>query len=203
MAFIPLEKGQLASVVTALRMTKRPNKEILSKDTDILDVDRKSYSLELWEHPKTDSYRDLFIKIGSPWLWFSRLELNDTALNSLITHPEIEIYRLIDSDNRIVAMVELDFRQKDKCEIVFFGLENAYIGKRLGHPMMVQTLKKAWKSDIHCVWLHSCSFDHPAALAFYQKHHFHPYQRMIEIHDDPRLIGLLPKEAAPHIPIID
>jgi len=26
---------------------------------------------------------------------------------------------------------------------------------------------------------------------------------MIEIHDDPRLIGLLPKEAAPHIPIID
>ncbi|AHB09687.1 GNAT family N-acetyltransferase [Zymomonas mobilis] len=203
MTFIPLEKGQLASVVTALEMTKQPDDKWLSQNATILDIDNNPYHLERWEDPKTDSYRDLFLKIGSPWLWFSRLELDDRALKASITHPEIEIYRLRDNDNHIAGMIELDFRKKGECEIVFFGLDVKYIGKKLGHPVMIHTLHKAWKSDINRVWLHSCSFDHPAALHFYQKHHFQPYQRMIEIHDDPRLIGLLPKEAAPHIPIID
>lgn len=203
MPLIPLEKGQLASLVTALEMTHRPHDEILSRDIEILDMENKRYHLELWQSPKNDDYRALFLEIGSRWLWFSRLELDDQALKNLITHSEIEIYRLRDSNDQIAAMAELDFRRKNECEIVFFGLADAYLNRKLGHPLMGNILKKAWRSGIKRVWLHSCSFDHPAALHFYQKHHFRPYQRIIEIHDDPRLIGLLPKKAAPHIPIIN
>jgi hypothetical protein len=53
------------------------------------------------------------------------------------------------------------------------------------------------------VWLHTCSFDHPAALAFYQRAGFRPFRRQIEIADDPRLDGTVPRSAAAHVPIIE
>jgi hypothetical protein len=31
---------------------------------------------------------------------------------------------------------------------------------------------------------------------------FTPYRRAIEVADDPRLFGFLPREAAPHIPLL-
>ncbi|TQL17361.1 acetyltransferase (GNAT) family protein [Zymomonas mobilis] len=203
MTILSLEKGQIASVITALEMTSRPDISIQPQNTDILDAENQRYHLEYWQNPETAPYLDLFRQIGSPWLWFSRLELDSSELQALITHPKIEIYRLRDQDQQIIGLVELDFRQEGQCEIVFFGLSSACLGKKLGHPMMRHTLSKAWRPDVRRVWLHSCSLDHPAALRFYQKHQFRPFQRMIEIHEDPRLTGLLPKEAAPHIPVID
>jgi hypothetical protein len=44
--------------------------------------------------------------------------------------------------------------------------------------------------------------DHPDALAFYIRSGFRPFRRQIEITDDPRLTGVLPETAAPHVPII-
>jgi hypothetical protein len=53
------------------------------------------------------------------------------------------------------------------------------------------------------VWVHTCTSDHPAALAFYQRSGFRPVRRQIEIADDPRLDGSAPRGAAKHVPIIE
>jgi hypothetical protein len=50
--------------------------------------------------------------------------------------------------------------------------------------------------------VHTCTLDHPAALAFYQRSGFVAYRRQVEIDDDPRLDGTLPADAAPHVPLI-
>ena len=34
------------------------------------------------------------------------------------------------------------------------------------------------------MWGHTCSFDHPKALPFYQRSGFKPYQVMVEVHRD-------------------
>ncbi len=52
------------------------------------------------------------------------------------------------------------------------------------------------------VWLHTCSFDHPAAVRFYRRHGFRGFKFAIEVSDDPRLAGFLPEDAAPHVPLI-
>jgi hypothetical protein len=51
-------------------------------------------------------------------------------------------------------------------------------------------------------WVHTCSLDHPAALNFYRRAGFVPYQRAVEVFDDPRVTGLLPPDSAPQIPLI-
>jgi hypothetical protein len=67
---------------------------------------------------------------------------------------------------------------------------------------MNEAVTRAWARPITRFWVHTCTHDHPGALAFYVRSGFTPYQRMVEVHDDPRLQGLLPEAAAPHIPLI-
>ncbi|MBV8196845.1 MAG: GNAT family N-acetyltransferase, partial [Candidatus Eremiobacteraeota bacterium] len=51
-------------------------------------------------------------------------------------------------------------------------------------------------------WLHTCNLDHPNALAFYKRSGFVPFKREIEVYDDPRIIGIVPKDTAPQVPIL-
>jgi len=50
--------------------------------------------------------------------------------------------------------------------------------------------------------VHTCTLDHPAALSAYRRAGFEPYRRAIEHFPDPRLIGILPRDCAPQIPLI-
>jgi hypothetical protein len=68
--------------------------------------------------------------------------------------------------------------------------------------LMNEALVRAWARPISRFWVHTCSFDHPGALAFYQRSGFRPYQVMVEVHQDPRLTGHLPPEASPQVPLI-
>jgi hypothetical protein len=53
------------------------------------------------------------------------------------------------------------------------------------------------------VTVHTCTLDHPNALGFYLRSGFTPYARSVEIADDPRLHGVLPRSAAPHVPVME
>ena len=68
---------------------------------------------------------------------------------------------------------------------------------------MAQAKSLAWRKGVERFWVHSCTLDSPAALAFYVRSGFTPYGREIEIFADPRLAGILPREAAPHVPLLD
>ena len=68
---------------------------------------------------------------------------------------------------------------------------------------MAEALKLGWADGIERVWLHTCTLDHPSALGFYRNQGFVPVKRTIETFADPRLAGLLPRDAAPHVPLFD
>jgi hypothetical protein len=53
------------------------------------------------------------------------------------------------------------------------------------------------------VELNTCTLDYPAALKAYLRAGFRIVSRTIGTFIDPRLRGLLPREAAPQIPIIE
>ncbi|HRE21127.1 MAG TPA: hypothetical protein PKW21_08860 [Rhabdaerophilum sp.] len=69
--------------------------------------------------------------------------------------------------------------------------------------MIAQALHMARDRGAASLHVHTCSLDHPRALAFYEKAGFRPYKRAVEIFDDPRLDGTLPREVARQIPLID
>lgn len=191
---IPVPDGHIASVVTHLEMTERP---------PLRPMPDGSLRLKRWEKPGAEKYRLLFRRIGEPWLWFSRLLLDDHALLEIVHHPDVALYAVLDPRGIEVGMIELDFRVAGECEIGFFGLIPDLAGKGHGRWMMAQTLMLAWRKDVTRVWLHSCTLDAPSALRFYRRAGFRPYRREVELVADPRLAGLIPRDAAPHVPLID
>jgi hypothetical protein len=40
-------------------------------------------------------------------------------------------------------------------------------------------------------------------LPFYCRSGFTPYATLVEVNDDPRLTGLVPRHVAPHVPLIE
>ena len=98
---------------------------------------------------------------------------------------------------------ELDFREPGQCELAFFGVSEKLIGGGAGRWLMNRALELAWSHQVIRVWLHTCTMDHPSALAFYRRSGFRPFRRQIEIADDPRLDGTAPRSAARHVPIIE
>jgi len=189
----PVQPGELAAVVTSLEMRERPKPRPLPASP---------LRLTHWREPAPDGYRTLFRRVGAPWLWFSRLMLSDEALLTIIRDPAVDIYAVVDRGGVEIGMLELDFRVEGECEIGFFGLVPELTGKGHGDWLMAQTLALGWRKDVQRMWVHTCTLDHPGALGFYRRNGFTPFARAIETFADPRLIGILPRETAPHTPLI-
>jgi GNAT superfamily N-acetyltransferase len=176
--------------------------EVRAPPAASLPVPDGGFTLVRWHDADLAAYRALFKAIGENWLWYSRLVMPDHELLRILGDPRIEIYRLFNRGG-IAGMLELDFSGRNECELSFLGLVPEAIGKGAGRFLMSEAIRLAWTKPIERFWVHTCTFDHPAALAFYQRSGFTPYQVAVEIHPDPRLTGHLPRTAAPHVPIIE
>lgn len=194
MPFIPVDSGMVATVVTHLEMLERPRPA---------PIPPAPLRLVPWKQPDLGAYRTLFRRVGTPWLWFSRLVMADSDLAAILHDPAVEIYAVTDPRGTEVGLLELDFRSLPNCELSFFGLVPELNGKGLGRWLMAQAKSLAWRKGVERFWVHTCTLDSPAALAFYVRWGFTPYGREIEIFADPRLAGILPREAAPHVPLLD
>jgi GNAT superfamily N-acetyltransferase len=187
----PLAAGELAAVVTYLEMREPPAQPAPSS----------TLSLRRIERPRPDEYRALFRLVGARWLWFSRLIMDDGKLSALVRHPDVEVHVVTDG-RRDVGMVELDFRRPGECELAFIGLVPELAGRGHGRWLLAESVRRAWRDCVSRVHVHTCSLDHPAALAAYRRAGFTPYRRAIERFADPRLAGILPLDCAPQVPVL-
>jgi GNAT superfamily N-acetyltransferase len=152
--------------------------------------------------PDIPSYRAIFLRIGSPWLWDRVCEMSDAEIADHFADPHQHIYYGHDETGTHVGMVE--FAPIDGgIEITYFGLFPDLTGRGLGKRLMAGTLELAWRLRPSRIWLHTSSFDHPTVIPFYQSCGFVAVASGFEIIDDPRLKGSLPRTAAPHIPLIE
>ena len=192
MSYEPVPDGELAAVVTYLEMRSPPQNELPSSRLSVQRI----------EVPQPGHYRELFRLIGAPWLWFSRLIMDDAHLASVIQHPKVELYSVLDEHGREVGMIELDFREAHECELAFIGLIPELSGKGHGRWLLAEAVRRSWREGVDRVHVHTCSLDHPAALSAYRRAGFIPYRRAVERFPDPRLLGILPLESAPQIPVV-
>ncbi|NRD88872.1 GNAT family N-acetyltransferase [Sphingopyxis sp. BSNA05] len=191
MALQDVPAGHVATIITHLEMLEKP----------VLPATGSGLELTSWPNPAVEDYCALFRKVGEPWMWISRLLMDESELRAIIEDPAVEISMILD-DEAPVGFIELDFRVAGQCEIAFFGLVPEMNGKGHGRWMMNQALNMAWRDGIERVWLHSCTQDSPRALPFYRQCGFRIFRQQTDIMEDPRLTGHLPESAAPHVPIL-
>ena len=71
---------------------------------------------------------------------------------------------------------ELKADDEGGMEIAYFGLFDEFIGRGLGAHLLTEAVDTAWSFAPNRVWLHTCSFDHPAAIPNYTSRGFTPYK---------------------------
>ena len=184
--------GKIAAIVTHLEMTARPAPR---------PDPAGAWSLRRVDNPGLDWFRNLYRRVGEEWLWFSRIRMPDAELAKRLHAPQLEVYALVDG-GRDEGLLELDFRESGQCEIGMFGVTPKLVGTGAGRWLMRRALDIAWSRPVERVWLRTCTFDHPAALAFYQRSGFRAFRRQVEVADDPRLDGTVPRDVARHVPVI-
>jgi len=191
MSLVAVPDGKLAAVVTYLEMRSRPDIDIPSSPLRLAPI-----------APSPAGYRTLFARIGAPWLWFSRLIMPDADLAAILDHPRVTLSEVHDGAN-IAGMLELDAREQGACELAFVGLVPELSGRGHGRWLLAEAVARAWALEgVERVHVHTCSLDHPAALAAYRRAGFVAVRRAVEIFIDPRLAGILPSDAAPHVPLV-
>ena len=189
MSLIDIPEGHLGAIVTYLEMTERPAPGPLPSSP---------LRIEHWAEVDLDRYRALFRRVGGPWLWHSRLAMDDATLRNRIA----EVHSVLDRQGADVGIIELDFRKAGECLIAFLGLVPELAGKGHGRWLFGQTLALAWRAGVERVIVNTCTLDHPAALKAYMNAGFRAYRRAFESFPDPRLAGLLPLDSAPQVPLV-
>ncbi|MDA5192568.1 GNAT family N-acetyltransferase [Govanella unica] len=194
--FQAIPPGKLAAVVTHFDMRDLP-------PVDAAGLERPDLHLEFVADPDLDWYRDLFRAVGARWLWFSRLRMTDEALGAIIKDPAVEIYALTrQGETTPKGLLELDFRDPKNAELAFLGVTADMIGSGAGRYLMARAMERFRAVKPPRVFVHTCTNDHPDAPKFYERAGFRACGREVEIMTDPRLDGTLPRDVAPHVPLI-
>src|SRR3546814_862865 len=116
--------------------------------------------LARWSKAEPERYKALFRRVGEPWLWFSRLVMDDGTLRTILDDPLMEVYAVTNRSGQELGLLELDFRQPGECEIAFFGLVPEMTGRGHGKWLMQRAMALGWRNGVHRLWVHTCTLDH-------------------------------------------
>jgi ribosomal protein S18 acetylase RimI-like enzyme len=158
--------------------------EMLRNEVPVAPDVPAPWQIERWVKPPLDEYRDLFRAVGGEWGWTGSLIMADAEMTALLNDDRTEIWRLIArpgsgpaASAQVVGFIELDRTIPGETEIVYFGLAREFIGRGLGGVLLRWAIHHVWTTTPAApdaaptkrLWLHTCDFDHPGALAVYQK----------------------------------
>lgn len=142
--------------------------EMLAPSRRSVPAPRDGLSVEYAPSPSVPYYRSLYNAVGQDYYWLSRRKMTDEALAAIIGDTRDELH-VLHVDGQPAGYAELDRRQPDEIELVQFGLTPAFIGQGLGKWFLQWAVDRAWSYSPKRFWLHTCTLDHPHALANYQK----------------------------------
>ena len=72
---------------------------------------------------------------------------------------------------------ELQKDNNENVEIAFIGLLPQFIGKGLGKILLSESVNLSWDMGAKRIWAHTCTLDHPNALAAYEGRGFKIYKK--------------------------
>ena len=184
--------GKLHTVVTHLALEAPPREPPPPPPPGV--------AIGRWRAMAPAEYLRLYHAIGDDWLWWSRLTWDEPRLTAHLAEDETEVY-VAEADGEEVGLIELNLRPAPDIELRYLGVIPSRIGTGLGGWLLAYAIAAAARHAPRRMILNTCTLDHPAALAFYRRYGFAVTHSEVDVVDDPRLAGLLPLNAAPHVPL--
>jgi GNAT superfamily N-acetyltransferase len=116
----------------------------------------------------------LYRYVGAAWQWTDRDEWSEDVWRGIIETDGLRTWIAYDHGTP-AGYFELQKSPGDEVEILYFGLAEAFIGRSYGGYLLTRAIEEAWAWGAKRVWLHTCTLDHPSALANYQARGFEVY----------------------------
>jgi GNAT superfamily N-acetyltransferase len=127
------------------------------------------------ENPSIGEYLDLYGRIGEPLRWDQRFKMPRSELLRLLESERSAIYLLRDSGGQALGLCEFERGVAD-IELKNFGLLPIARGKGLGPWLLRSALHCEWELQPGRIWLHTDTWDHPAAMHVYESAGFRVYR---------------------------
>ena len=143
--------------------------EVLSRDQ--LRPKRSNARFQVRERTERDwrFNRDLYLRVGEQWDWVDKRSWTDDQWKEYAAAPELRKFAGY-CDDVLAGYYELRLDGEGGIEIAYFGLLPEWIGRGFGGALLTSAIERAWGMEPNPsrVWVHTCSCDHPQALANYQ-----------------------------------
>lgn len=129
--------------------------------------------------------RTVQAQVGADYGWGASSRTERKWREYLAAHPA-EQYWMVTFEEEIAGVAYLEPQPGGAVELSAFGLLPEYLGRGLGAYALTLALQQAWATEplgaqkVQRVWLHTCSLDHPNALANYRKRGLRPYRVEVE-----------------------
>jgi ribosomal protein S18 acetylase RimI-like enzyme len=125
-------------------------------------------------------YLALYRRVGEPVGWDQRLLMPLPELEALLAGERLHIY-VLRNEAAAIGLCEFDRSGFPDIELKNFGLIPEVQGQGLGRELLVAALGQEWQSGAARIWLHTDSWDHPAAIRLYSRLGF----RVFDERDEP------------------
>jgi GNAT superfamily N-acetyltransferase len=119
------------------------------------------------EIPSPALNRALYISVGGAWHWVDRLPWTWSQWLKWLDRPELQTWIMYVAGTP-AGYFELEKQADDQVELAYFGIAPDFLGRKLGGHLLGVAIKEAWAMGAKRVWVHTCTLDHPAALANYK-----------------------------------
>ena len=126
------------------------------------------------EKMPVDDYLNLYRRVGEPLRWDQRIRMPRSELANLLASARSQIYVLRDATTGAIGFCEFE-RNLPEIELKNFGLVPSAQGKGLGAFLLSAALREEWQLCPRRIWLHTDTWDHPAALKLYERVGFQTY----------------------------
>ena len=126
-------------------------------------------------------YLALYRRVGESLRWDQRLSMPVAELESLLDGESLHLYVLRDLAGDPLGLCEFDRSGFPQIELKNFGLVPEAQGRGLGPWLLATALQGEWRSNPDRIWLHTDTWDHPAAMRVYE----HAGFRVFDVRDEP------------------
>ena len=124
--------------------------------------------------------RFLYEYVGGPWDWKEKLTWSPQQWQNYAESDQLRTW-VAYSEGSPAGYFELEKPAGKVVEIKYFGLAQAFIGKGFGGHLLSCAIEEAWHwGEVERVWVHTCSLDHPSALANYEARGMRIYKTELE-----------------------
>jgi GNAT superfamily N-acetyltransferase len=115
--------------------------------------------------------RFFYTAVGGDWYWIDRLPWTYEQWRVWVEQPTVETWVAYVTGTP-AGYFELEAQAEGNVELAYFGLLPQFIGMGLGSHVLTAAIERAWHMHAARVWVHTCTLDHPGALANYRARGF-------------------------------